>query len=112
VTVHGIAADPDETWTIQQTIWRDEIQEAEGVKTTKKVEEVKTTNWLESLEMLPKAVPRARIMRFGYESQWHGKDAVKQRLPTVAQRLLYSLVQERKVSLFLLLLVKPPPVAE
>ncbi|KGQ02680.1 Kinesin light chain [Beauveria bassiana D1-5] len=34
-------------------------------------------NWLTSLCMLPKAVPTARIMRFGYESAWYGTDEDK-----------------------------------
>ncbi len=78
----------------------------DGVKTTKQVEEVRTTNWLASPDMLPKAIPKARIMRFGYESQWYGDNAVKQTLPTVAHSLLHWLVQARKVGLFLLLVMK------
>ena len=53
-------------------------------------------NWLEHIDMLPQAVPSARIMRFGYESRWFGKDAVRQRLSAVAERLLRSLLAYRK----------------
>ncbi|KAM3562115.1 hypothetical protein MY1884_002021 [Beauveria asiatica] len=49
VAIHGIGASPDKTWT------------GRGPKG----EEV---NWLTNSGMLPKAVPTARIMRFGYES--------------------------------------------
>ena len=47
--------------------------------------------------MLPQALPRARIMRFGYNSQWFGENAIKQRLSTVAEALLRALRAERKV---------------
>lgn len=67
VAVHGLGADPDRTWTTN------------GV------------NWLKDPEMLPSAVPNARIMRFGYESAWLGRHAIQQRLPLIAERLLHSL---------------------
>ncbi|SRR6266516_3739064 len=73
VAVHGIGANPDYTWTTS------------GV------------NWLEAEEMLPKAIPTARIMRFGYESRWFGENPIKQRLSTVAESLLRALKSERKV---------------
>ena len=47
--------------------------------------------------MLPAVVTRARIMRYGYESQWFGDDAIRQKASTVAQRLLLSLERKRKV---------------
>lgn len=73
VAIHGIGADPDRTWT------------RDGV------------NWLRDEKMLPQAVPQARIMRFGYESQWLGREAIQQRLPLVADQLLRSLMGCRKV---------------
>ncbi len=73
MAVHGIGADPDWTWV------------ADGV------------NWLEKIDMLPKAIPNARILRFGYDSTWYGDDAVKQGLRTVATGLLESLKAERLV---------------
>ena len=73
VAVHGIGADPDRTWT------------RDGV------------NWLRDKEMLPQTIPQARIMRFGYESQWLGREAIQQRLPLVADQLLRSLTSSRKV---------------
>jgi hypothetical protein len=47
--------------------------------------------------MLLEAIPRARILRFGYDSQWFGNSAIKQRLSTVAESLLHALRSERKV---------------
>ena len=47
--------------------------------------------------MLPDVLPKARILRFGYNSQWFGDSAIKQRLSTVAESLLHALRSERKV---------------
>lgn len=47
--------------------------------------------------MLPSVVPNARIMRYGYESQWFGADAIRQKASTVASRFLLALKRERKV---------------
>jgi hypothetical protein len=47
--------------------------------------------------MLPAKVPNARILRFGYKSNWFGPDSIKQSVRSAAQRLLTSLKQERKV---------------
>ena len=73
VAVHGIGANPDYTWTTS------------GV------------NWLEDRRMLPQELPSARILRFGYDSQWFGDSAIRQRLSAVAESLLYTLQSERKV---------------
>ena len=73
VAIHGIGADADSTWVANDM------------------------NWLTDANMLPHAVPNARIMRFGYESQWLGKDAIKQRLPLVADQLLHCRMDARKV---------------
>ena len=54
-------------------------------------------NWLSDPDMLPAVVPRARIMRYGYESQWFGDNTIRQRVSTVADRLLRSLQRRRKV---------------
>jgi len=37
-------------------------------------------------------------MRYGYESQWFGKDAIRQNTSAVADRLILALARERKVS--------------
>ncbi|EPS42862.1 hypothetical protein H072_3143 [Dactylellina haptotyla CBS 200.50] len=72
IAVHGIGANPDSTWT----------------KNGK--------HWLQDGDMLPAAVPNARILRFAYESQWLGKNMISQKLPDVAESLLRALKQERQ----------------
>lgn len=47
--------------------------------------------------MLPAVAPNARIMRYGYESDWFGEGAVRQKTSTVAQRMLLALKRKRKV---------------
>jgi hypothetical protein len=47
--------------------------------------------------MLPAVAPDARIMRYGYESQWFGQEAMQQSAPTVAERLLRALKRKREV---------------
>ncbi|KAL8792427.1 MAG: hypothetical protein Q9195_004960 [Heterodermia aff. obscurata] len=68
VAVPGLGANPEWTW-----------------KSKNKV------NWLQDSNMLPRTVTTARIMVFGYESQWFGKGAIKQRLSTVANQLVQAL---------------------
>jgi hypothetical protein len=82
VAIHGVGAHPDDTW-------------CKNVGTD--VTGPRYVNWLEDQEMLPSAVPSARIMRYGYESQWFGKEATQQRATSVARRLLIALKRERKV---------------
>ncbi|KAK8142845.1 hypothetical protein G3M48_008093 [Beauveria asiatica] len=75
VAIHGIGASPDTTWT--------------GRGPTG--EEV---NWLTNSDMLPNAVPTARIMRFGYKSTWYGTDkddAKRTHVFDVAEMLLKEL---------------------
>ena len=73
VAVHGLGAHPDYTWTAGDV------------------------NWLRNEHMLPRAIPNSRILRFGYESQWVGKEAIQQRLPLVADQLLRNMMALRKV---------------
>lgn len=47
--------------------------------------------------MLPSVVPNARILQYGYESQWFGDNAIRQNASSVADRLLRSLKRDRKV---------------
>jgi len=108
VAVHGIGAAPDWAWVAQETKMKEVV--LDGTKEAREV--VRTINWLEAPNMLPKAIPRARIMRFGYESQWFGDAAVKQRLPTVANTLLKFLVMERKVSFHRIHFLQPLPGTE
>ncbi len=76
IAVHGLGAIPEITWK----------------------EKHSGRNWLADSEMLPKAVPEARIMRFGYDSLWLGKEAIRTRLSTIANKLLLVLKREREVS--------------
>ena len=73
IAVHGIGAHPDRTWTVGDV------------------------NWLKDHRMLPRVIPNSRILRFGYESQWLGKEAIQQRLPLVADQLLRNIMAFRKV---------------
>jgi len=75
VAIHGIGAHPDDTWC-------------------KKVNTSGTSryvNWLSDPKMLPSVTPNARILRYGYESEWFGDNAIRQKASTVAERLLLAL---------------------
>lgn len=74
VAVHGLGAIPDITWKESKS----------GV------------NWLSDPQMLPSRTPEARILRFGYDSLWLGKEAIRTRLPTIADKLLLVLARERQ----------------
>ncbi|KAF3798632.1 hypothetical protein GCG54_00010785 [Colletotrichum gloeosporioides] len=76
VAVHGIMADPNTTWTHKKT----------------------NTNWLSDPSMLPESLKghRARIMSFGYDSRWFGKDSTRQSLHNLAEDFLYQLNQTRE----------------
>lgn len=57
----------------------------------------KQVHWLEDENMLRRFVPNARIMTFGYRSQWWGQDAVPNaRISTVASDLLEAIHQKRQ----------------
>jgi hypothetical protein len=53
-------------------------------------------------------------MRYGYESQWFGDDAIRQKVSDVAKRFLLALKRERKASKLLvtsrILVVNRPPI--
>lgn len=73
ICVHGLGADPD--WS-----WRDK---SSGV------------SWIKHPEMLPAAIPNARILRYGYDAKWWGQDsAIKSRVPDLAVELLHDLKEE------------------
>ncbi|KAI4136790.1 MAG: hypothetical protein LQ341_005446, partial [Variospora aurantia] len=82
IAIHGIGAHPDDTW-------------CKKVDTGSSTE--RYVNWLSDARMLPAVVPDARIMRYGYQSQWFGDEAISQKVSTVAQRLLLNLRRDRKV---------------
>lgn len=81
VAIHGLGAHPDDTW-------------CENVGTR---ESPRWVNWLHEESMLPAVATNARIMRYGYQSQWFGKGAVRMNVSTVAERLLRGLHRKRKV---------------
>jgi hypothetical protein len=49
--------------------------------------------------MLPSILPNARIMRYGYKSDWFGTESIAARLSVLADRLLESLKRRRQVVL-------------
>jgi hypothetical protein len=81
VAVHGIGAHPDDSWC----------------KNVGTAESPRWVNWLVEENMLPAIAPHTRIMRYGYESQWFGEGAMRQKVSTVAQRLLLALRRKREV---------------
>jgi hypothetical protein len=81
VAIHGIGVHPDDTWC-----WK------VGTGSEKQY-----VNWLKDEKMLPSAIPKARILRFGYMSKWFGDDSILQRVSRVASRLLDALKFERLV---------------
>lgn len=42
-----------------------------------------SVNWLNGIHTLPRVVPKARIMRYEYESRWFGEEAISQKASTV-----------------------------
>ena len=81
VAIHGIGAHPDDSWC----------------KNVGTAESPQWVNWLHADDMLPAIVPYARIMRYGYQSQWFGEGAMRQNVSRVAQRLLLALRRKREV---------------
>ena len=72
VAVPGLGASPEWTW-----------------KSKNKV------SWLRDGNMLPRTIPKARIMVFEYESQWFGRGSINQRLSSVADQLVQALFHQR-----------------
>ncbi|KAF2174829.1 hypothetical protein K469DRAFT_704084 [Zopfia rhizophila CBS 207.26] len=81
VAIHGIGAHPDDSWC----------------KNVGTAECPRWVNWLDEDDMLPAVASNARIMRYGYQSQWFGEGAMRQKVSTVAQRLLLALRRKREV---------------
>ena len=82
VAVHGIGAHPERTWTMKN-------------------DEGKYINWLADDEMLPSKLSNARVMRFGYRSEWFGPENVETKktfVPDIARMLLKELEHCREVS--------------
>ncbi|KAF2476744.1 uncharacterized protein BDR25DRAFT_209934, partial [Lindgomyces ingoldianus] len=80
IAIHGIGAHPDDSWC----------------KNVGTAENPQWVNWLKEENMLPAVAPNARIMRYGYQSQWFGEGAMRQNASTVAQRLLLALRRGRE----------------
>ncbi|CAN9124810.1 unnamed protein product [Alternaria alternata] len=80
VAIHGIGAHPDDTWC----------------KHVGPAESPQRVNWLQAEDMLPAIAPHARIMRYGYQSQWFGEGAMRQNASILAQRLLLALRRKRE----------------
>ena len=78
VAVHGLGAIPEITWK----------EKTSGV------------NWLRDKAMLPSAIPNARIMRFGYDSMWLGRNPVRTNIRAIANLLQEAVVWERKVDIY------------
>lgn len=91
VAVHGIGAHPYYSWQFSERI---STASQDGGHETMLKREV---HWLKDEEMLPQACPDSRVMTFGYESQWFGDGAIKQKLSSVADGLLKALRSERRV---------------
>lgn len=64
MAVHGLAADPVETWVTKNGKW----------------------NWLKT--QLISIIPEAQVWTFGYDSRWCGDKAIDTRLGEVAVKLL------------------------
>lgn len=77
-----MGAHPDDTW----------CQKIDGNK----------INWLGDQRFLPAVVPRARIMRYGYNSRWFGKEATRTKTSDISQAFLLDLKEFREVSLSVL----------
>lgn len=75
IAIHGIGAHRDYTWNTG------------GI------------NWLNEKTMLPSLFPRARIMAYGYASNWLGQGSIATGLVDVAGRLLNLLHALREVRL-------------
>ncbi|KAI9747383.1 MAG: hypothetical protein M1835_002128, partial [Candelina submexicana] len=71
IALHGLGANPDYAWLRKKNA-------AEG--------QHEDVNWLSQL--LPNAIPSARIRCFNYDSRWIGRDLPKQRLTLIAEQVL------------------------
>ncbi|SPO02000.1 uncharacterized protein DNG_04673 [Cephalotrichum gorgonifer] len=82
VAVHGMGAHPDDTWCQK---FDGDIGDGPAY-----------VSWLEDQRFLPAEVPRARIMRYGYNSRWFGEGAIKTKMSDISQPLLFDLNDYRK----------------
>ncbi|KAE8848543.1 hypothetical protein PTNB85_02386 [Pyrenophora teres f. teres] len=81
--IHGLGAHPDDSWCA-------------NVGTG---ESPRPVNWLMEESMLPVVTPNARIMRYGYHSQWFDQEMMQRSVSIVAERLLKALKRTRKLEM-------------
>lgn len=84
MAIHGKGVHPANTWSTLRSSNLD------------RKDPTSWTNWLDDNEMLPAAFPKARILRFGYRSDWFGEAAIKTRAASIAEGLLAELQSARK----------------
>jgi hypothetical protein len=93
VAVHGIGAHPDDTWTKFHGTHEKGDPTADRIPTSSN-----SVRWLLDEKMLPATLPNCRIMRYGYKSDWFGKESIATRLSVLADRFLESLKRYRQVA--------------
>lgn len=104
VAVHGLGANPDMTWECKPEIPKANASSSRQGSTSNATADVgvgKIVNWLKDSNMLPKALPRARIMRWGYNSAWFGPGSIDVRVGEIAESLLQDLFYAREVRISL-----------
>ncbi|RKK62252.1 hypothetical protein BFJ66_g1057 [Fusarium oxysporum f. sp. cepae] len=78
IAVHGLGSNVDWSWT-----WKDKARPGSPV------------NWLRDPDMLPRVIPKSRIMVYNYESRWH-VNAPRTRLQLCGEELVRNLHAFRK----------------
>lgn len=79
VAIHGKGAHPAHTWGALLASDRNPRDPSSHV------------NWLDNEDMLPAILPTARVLRFGYLSEWFGENALKTRAASIGEKLLDEL---------------------
>ena len=124
VALHGLGAHPDHTWCYdldqhrtdssydadasEQGTQTKEVPEGKPPRKADRKERwqawvknkasVRWLNWLKDEDMLPAAFQDARIMRYGYLSEWKGDGRVTTRVSLISKDLLPLIKRERKVT--------------
>ncbi|EXL45101.1 hypothetical protein FOCG_13864 [Fusarium oxysporum f. sp. radicis-lycopersici 26381] len=78
IAVHGLGSNVDWSWT-----WKGKARPGSPV------------NWLRDPDMLPRVIPKSRIMVYNYESRWH-VNAPRTRLQLCGEELVRNLHAFRK----------------
>ncbi|GIJ91447.1 hypothetical protein Asppvi_010412 [Aspergillus pseudoviridinutans] len=79
VAIHGVGAHPLHTWSYWDPVKKSVL------------------NWLWDEHMLHSDLPQARIMIFGYRSEWKGRRPSDVSSTEIAKRFLQALARARKV---------------